>query len=222
MKRVEETATYDRESGAIAQIVVEFADKTYLTGTGYNIDDTHVLTAAHNIIKMAHDEVITRAKAVLVYLGKNGKEYVWRGAGTGAVIHPKYLSQSSITSGFDLAIVTIEPHEKVTVSSRIPRGVMGKYARLKVVGYPGRFKGNQYKAVGVKYGFDENIIWYKDIITERGQDGSPLYGISDKISEDSDIIGIHLGCFRGKGYAVRMTEDRWKWVDGEINNSRNL
>lgn len=86
-----------------------------------------------------------------------------------------------------------------------------------MIGYPSERKGRRCEMTSVKYGVDEDVIWYKDMAGKPGCGGSPVYGIDDEKITNPRVIGIHSGHRGEKGYAVRMTGDKWKWVKNVVN-----
>ena len=91
--------------------------------------------------------------------------------------------------------------------------------KIEVCGYPEEKK--MWSSVGPYKKATENFLFYK-LSTETGQSGSPI------IKEEGGkmfIIGVHIGGFKKKNFAIKLTTQKRKiineWV-AEITGVLNL
>ncbi len=192
---------------------IKISSRTYM-GSGTMIDETHVLTAGHNLFfrqfKSAPDKIT-------FFPGLHGQKARWTAKGASWVTHPRYVDSKASKKevrNHDIGIVTLN---KLIGQET---GFMGldkmekkklEKAQLTIKGYPGDL-GNgsfMYSMTGPVMSVEKEQISYK-IDTAGGQSGS---GVFDE--ETGTIRGVHTygGTEATGNKGTRITEKFRKLIE---------
>ncbi len=197
---------------------IKIGSRTYM-GSGTMIDETHVLTAGHNLFfrqfKSAPDKIT-------FFPGLHGTKARWTANAVSWITHPKYVdpkTEEQEIKNHDIGIVTLDqPVGEETGYMDLDKMKKKKLqqTQLTVKGYPGDLENGSfmYFMNGPVLSVEKKQIAYK-IDTAPGQSGS---GVFDE--ETSTIRGVHTygGTEATGNKGTRITEkfrkliEEWKTV----------
>lgn len=227
--RVEGTTSYPWNT--IGQLIMQFPNGEFYTGTATLVDGKHVLTAAHNVFgndlggfarnvwfvpARSHDDMpygIAEAERVFIT-----EEYY--------TLSPANPNQTPDGEVDDVTPYT-EDYAIVRLKARLNLPIMGLYgasdtelsgASARITGYPGD-KPNDYMwtAAGPISAPDEEFIFYR-IDTYKGESGAGVM-FDFSLPVGLAVSGVHVAgdAKLGTNFAVRLNSQRigqiLKWMN---------
>ncbi|KAI1091480.1 trypsin-like cysteine/serine peptidase domain-containing protein [Rostrohypoxylon terebratum] len=184
----------------ICKITITDQDGKTSSGTGFLVNDTTVVTVAHNVF---HANIF--AAGIKVYIGFRGLKHAslelrW---GKSVAINWEYYYNGDVAH--DFAVIHLnEPFERV--GEYIKYGSDSGCPEIAVVGYPcdipqygkGRY---MYTSQGTRLGTRDGLLYY-ELDTAVGNSGSPVL----ELHKDGSFraIGVHRGYQRNLNCAVMI------------------
>ena len=218
------------------------------TGTASLITDDvsghYILTVAHNMIynHKLNKKFTIATSAWFEFRNNQGEATKRRYNVTHYAVYPKYWTNPTTHSGFDLALCWIQvPRDDYFVkqlcskpnSDYMPRPIAGEYSttRVAVVGYPGVHEGEKWGMVEhvpiekrqdwmFKKDVQKKLLVYNFIDTSEGQSGSPVMGMSPR-----DVIGVHTGGdpILKNNWATYLNRTKLQWIaDCQLNADKGI
>jgi len=205
-------------------------DKKFYVGSGsINLFYTSfvLLTCAHNFVHI-EDGLTFKLNFIETSrfdYSKDGSDYFNSSYIKTYTIYPGYFTNSTIYSGFDLAVGFLEGNFDDAPMSLNSSMLSIESAKAKkgdvicIIGYPAEYGGDLYKMEGtikqiLDVGTGRKLILYDDIDTSGGQSGSPIYL---KRKNNWYKIGVHIGYDASAKVNVgtAITTTVFKWIEQE-------
>ena len=201
----------------------------------YKCNIQYGLTAAHNVVYIDPvTELKMKPDFIEFEIRNNIKNHKSRIIHIFDVInveiYPKYYDNPTEYSGYDIALIEIKDKNNILKNIKhIPiKSINIKHTNIaKIMGYPSKYKDSiitnwLYGMTGTyTIQKQQKLIEYSDINTSMGQNGSPIFSISENKNtmnniynnwSNVNIIGIHTGGNSFKNWGTNINKDIINWI----------